>query len=318
MRLVRPIPIDSSNFVSTNATITPDAEKYGDEWKGEWISGSYNDKDVVYKDIWLYESLQDSNTNDPSESYLGESAAWFRLGKINMHKVFDEFVNTQTVGPPPVGNQAVLEFIIEQPDIDSIAFFDLDAAYISVDILSPSNEVLANIEHDLWISTEDPIDWFEYWYGNMLPPTADAFIDLGILIGEEKIRIHIINVSDTAPAKCGMICVGLSEYIADTMRSPETSILDYSRRATDDFGRTYLRKGNWAKLVSATLSVHIDMYDSVHSRLRSARGTACVWNFNQFGTNYNSLLVYGFFQDFRIILQSEKLAQCNIEIQGLI
>lgn len=320
MRMIAPVTVDDTNLESTTATVAVDEVIYGTDWKGEWSSsynGGYSTGDVVYKSAELYESLTSSNTSDPATSSTGTGATWLHLGKTNPWRMFDDFVNTQTIGPSvDVGVDSEITFIIEQNTIEHLAFFELDARYITVRLLDAVDTVLSEETYDLYAHVEDVIDWYEYFFGNDTLPRQATIIQLPWVTYEERIKVVITQTS--APAKCGNFSMGRGYFLGSTQWQPEVSILDYSKKDTDSFGRTYLNQGNYSTLIRARLVLDNELFDSTKFYLERNRGTALVWNFNEEDTSWDGLLIYGFYRDFRMILDSPGGSICILDVQGLI
>jgi hypothetical protein len=327
MRLIHPITIDSSNVESSTADLTPNATEYGTDWQGEWESDypaaagtGYAEGDVVYKGVYIYESLEASNTDDPATSYTGTSASWLRIGMSNPWRMFDEYVNTHTEGPTPDANDESAITVVIEPTLpfDSIALFDLEANYIVVSLLDASDVELASTEYDLWQDVLDPADWYEYFFGDDILPANNLSVLIDDEVGWAKCSISIVNVSESEPAQCGMCVCGNGRNIGATQYEPEVSLYDYSKKETDDFGRTYLAQGAFAKAIRATLYVDNDYVDSTFRRVTSVRGTAVAWDFNEDETSYSMLVTYGFVQDLRVMLRGPNHSMCSLDIQGLI
>jgi len=99
------------------------------------------------------------------------------------------------------------------------------------------------------------------------------------------------------------------------------SILDYSRKDTDDFGNTYLRQGNYAKKVECDIWLQNGQIDWVRKKLADVRATPAVYNFNNVNlqtSDFESLIVYGFYRNFEIIIPGINYSKCSFEVEGLI
>lgn len=320
MRIINPVVVDSDNLESMSATVAIDADKYGADWKGEWsssYSGGYSTGDVVYKGAMLYESLTSSNTSDPATNSTGTGATWLHLGKTNPWRMFDEYVGTQTEGPDVATDvDSEIEFIINQNNVEYVAFFRLDARYITLQMLDDMDAILWQETYDLFANVEDVIDWYEYFFGDESMPKQDIMIRLPWTTYNERIKATITQTSTRA--KCGNLAAGRGRFLGSTQWKPEVSILDYSRKDTDDFGRTYLKQGRYATLIRGRLVLDNELFDATKNFLERARGTANVWDFNEDGTAWDGLMVYGFYRDFKMILNSPGGSICTLDVQGLI
>jgi hypothetical protein len=130
----------------------------------------------------------------------------------------------------------------------------------------------------------------------------------------QLIRVHIYNDGD--PAKCAILAIGGDAVeLGQTKYEAESSALDFSKKSTDDWGRTFLKQGSYADIIRADVIVDNADYDAVGRALRASRGTNYIWNFNENGTNYESFIVYGFYKDHRRVLRGPNHAIMRLEIQ---
>ena len=70
--------------------------------------------------------------------------------------------------------------------------------------------------------------------------------------------------------------------------------------------------------IEADIRVLTKDLDRVYRILANVRAKPCLWQLNNENTSWESLLVYGFFKDFDIILQGEVVSTCSLTIEGLI
>jgi hypothetical protein len=122
-------------------------------------------------------------------------------------------------------------------------------------------------------------------------------------------------------AKCGMCAMGVRYELGKTEYEPSVGIIDYSKKDTDSLGRTYLAQGAFAKRADISLWLYNSRIDAVRRALQSARGEPIVFNANNAGvagTDFTSLLIYGFYRDFDITIAGPTISRCNFDIEGLI
>lgn len=131
-------------------------------------------------------------------------------------------------------------------------------------------------------------------------------------------KLRIIITPQAGSAKCGMCKMGRSHRIGATKYKPRIGILDYSKKDTDDLGRTYLSQGVFAKENGVDVYLENAIIDAVYQVLEDTRGTAIIFNANGTDTEFGSLVTYGFYQDFEIVLEGPKMSMIAIDIKGLI
>ena len=128
----------------------------------------------------------------------------------------------------------------------------------------------------------------------------------------------IICVTVTKPgsqAAVGDIQFGRLEDIGDTQWKPEVRTLRRSKITDDDFGNIKFVKRRSSKLLTVDVSVHTDRADYVVRMLNGYTDQPCVIIGDK---RWTSLIILGFVQDFRLVLEfdGEAGALYNAQIQG--
>jgi hypothetical protein len=312
MNIVYPVDITATNLLYSSIPVNADAANFGAVWRDEWEAGSYSLGDVVYKGIVLYKSLEDANTDDPEVGSVAESPSWQNIGVINRHRAFDEYVNTSSSATDEI------EIIIAPNDVDYVGLFDIGADLLSLQVLNADDEVLWEYALDLLDAALDIGDWWEYYYLPYPDAKRDIVIRLAwVVSGDlgEKIRLVFTGDGDVS---VGKILPGLSKDLGQTQWEPEGSAMGFSRINTDTFGRTDIIPGDPAKLLKGSLRIQAGSENYVYRTLTDTMGKKVIFNFNESGSDYDMLLVYGFIVDFRHVLKSGRKSLCSIQIQGLI
>ena len=298
MRLIVPKPI---TLVSSNV-----AEDTRPEWDS---SATYNtDDEVIVKNIEnngitkIYKSLLDNNTgNYPPDN----PDKWLDLGATNKWKMFDERVGTQTV------NSDSIDVTITSNKISHVALFETEANSVMIEVYDSSDTLLAQYSPKLRLDSS--LSWSDYFFGEILYRTA--FVQqIPYILGTAKVRVLL----EGSTVKCGMLLVGYGYYIGETKWSPNIGILDYSKKETDEFGQTFLKQGYYAKRAEVDVEIRSASVDKVQRLLASVRATPCIWQLNNDTTAYDSLVIYGFYNDFSVVLDGVVLSSCSLTIEGLI
>lgn len=314
MKIIAPNTIETAD-ITTNASVSVDATTYGPDWQGEWddsYAGGYDTDDVVYKDTTLYRSLGGSNADDPettNDEVDPDTPSWQVLGETNPYRMFDGLVGGVTERSGSI--QVTIEFA---QSVDTIAMFGLGAVEVTIEVEDGTGVVSETHTKDL---REDPLlDWEEYFFKPLVEPRSDYTYQFENLYLTGTVTVTITAASG-GTAECGLLLLGRGEYIGDAYYGIGTGIMDFSTKERDDFGRTYLSQGNWAKEMSCTLYIANEIYDRVARTLTAYRGTECVWDANAGDTDYSSFVVYGFFIDWSQRMVGPTHAEVVLEIEGL-
>jgi hypothetical protein len=257
--------------------------------------GGYFKGAVVRRGNNLYESVIDNNTSNDPEFSSVDIPTWIDLGKINRWRMFDEFANTHTHGHASI-NGGDIRKVIAGDGVTFVFVSVLEATDVTVERLDASLDIIDTISE----SVENK---------------ERVLIDIGDpLLIEERLRVIISN--DGEVAKCSILTLGKNEEnFGKTQWEPESKAMDSSLKQTDDYGRTFLRQRGYADILTARLIVDNDKYDEVGRALRKFRAQSYIWDFNEGDTDYNSLLIYGFYRDHSRILHGSTFSTMKIEIQ---
>ena len=280
-----------------------------------WAAGttySVGQKVIVLADKKIYESLQAANTGKVPKD---NPAWWLDLGAMNAHKMFDEFVNTKTINP----NSIQVKLDVEK--IDYVALFGVKGTDIELKLWNEGETELLweksiNLIYDMAIVNSS--SWYEYFFGDS--GTKEDFSTLlGTIAFVGVLEINIINTG--LDAECSKVVVGRQFKIGLTQYGASAGIVDYSRNLVDDFGRRYMKQGNWSKRNDCTVLIENTSLDPVYRLLSSLRGTATAWVTDSRldeGGRFESLILYGFYRDFNVVIQHPTMSECRIELEGMI
>jgi hypothetical protein len=122
-------------------------------------------------------------------------------------------------------------------------------------------------------------------------------------------------------AKCGMVALGKQYSLGKSQYEPVLEILDYSKKETDSQGRTYLKQGNFAKRAEVQAWIYNSQIDAIRRALQSVVGQAVMFDGNNeglSGTDYTSLVIYGFLRGQSITIPGPVVSRLDIDFEGLI
>lgn len=102
--------------------------------------------------------------------------------------------------------------------------------------------------------------------------------------------------------------------IGVTGAKPTISLIDYSRRETDDFGVTTVVRRGFALQMSVRIKVDTDQVDAVQRQLAALRATPADWIADE---RFDSLSFRGFYKDFSIDIAIPPVSYCTLTVEGL-
>lgn len=211
-------------------------------------------------------------------------------------KMFDDYLNSQTTYPD------LIEVRIEFNNCDRVGLFNIDAKSIDFELTdNDTSAVVMTKTVDLEMTDGEYYQW-------VIEPIfiyADATL---------KISIHYLG----GTAKCGKCSVGLSSYIGTTQYGSKPGFSDYSIKAINEFGQAYLLQGNWAKNNDIPLAVPTEITDAVYEDLAAVRGALCMFEGNENDSGYEVLRVFGYLQDWKLVLSGPTMCFAALTIKGVI
>lgn len=291
MKVIPPKPI---TLLSTN--VAP-------EELAVWTAGTYDlgaqVQDTRTTPHVMYESLIADNISDPA---IG--IGWKNNGVTNQWAMFDNIVSSQTENAESI----VVE--VDSGRCDSLALFMLDATEVTVE-LTKDSEVIFTETVDL--NLDPSTSWSDY-FNEEFNFRSDMFTMFPIYF-ETSLKVTITKTGGTA--KCGHLVVGRGTYIGQSKWGVSPGIMDFSRKERNDFGQAYLNVGDYAKRMDIDVNIRTGSFDIVHANLIKLRATPLVWQGNNDGTNFQSILVFGFYREFSPVLSGPEMSQCSLEIEGL-
>jgi len=310
MRVVKPVIIDEADLTSNVAI---------DDFT-EWASGTTyaeGDKVRISSELGTWESLENSNTGSnpmTTDNRVSESPSWLYLGRVNRWKMFDEYLQSQTE------NAEEIDVTIAAQQIsDSLVLMEVEAFEVEVTVTHAVEGIVYNETYAMADYLVD--DYYEYFFEPYLEfsdlKVVDMMSDLALPPYDEvDIRVQIRE--DGATVKCGKLVLGYGFDIGQTKYGPRLSIIDYSKKITDEFGRTYMSVGAFARRSQIDLHVKNDRVDWLYRRLADLRAQPLVWIGDPRDGGFSSMSVYGFYRDFEIIIPGPAMSSCSLEIEGMI
>lgn len=129
------------------------------------------------------------------------------------------------------------------------------------------------------------------------------------------------SASSTRPAEIRSLVLGQATTIGHTEWGVETSLLSFSRKERDDnFGTVKFVKRGSASSVRATAFIDTDQInaDEVYQILAAFDGQPIVMDFNNPGSDYERLKLFGFYTNVRTIIQANSYESLGIDVESLV
>jgi hypothetical protein len=231
---------------------------------------------------------------------------WKFLGTTNKYKMFDQFLNTQTL------RTETIEVSIAAYGAEALYLGNIDATTITIEVIDL--DLLSVIETKVYTTYRDIVDWQDYYYGDWLEDKVESIVYERTTL-TQNIGFNIIIDNGTNDAKCGIFACGRVKFLGYTKWDLNVGALDYSTIAIDSAsGATYLSKGNYAKKLGIDIFTHTNSVNAVFKTLTNARGIPVVFIPGQ----YELLNVYCYIQKFEELVKGPVETVITCEVIGLI
>ena len=273
----------------------------GDKVKVSFASGGVTPIFPVVE----YESLAGSNVGHyPPDDPIN----WASLGAENRCKMFDEYTNTETVAA------ATLSVEIGANGFNTIGLFGVWGSTVTLKMV---RDGITKKEETTELRSLIPESgWYSWLFDYYVYDTSLILWSFPKYFTNATIEIDITTREGSA--KCGMVVIGNAYDLGISMYGPRIGIEDYSVKDTDSLGRTYLNQGSFAKRVDLSMHLLNRNIDYVYGKFAALRGVASIFDLNNDGIQYQSLIVYGYPKSFDITIPGPIRSTCNQEIIGLI
>jgi hypothetical protein len=256
--------------------------------------------------IHEYESVSADNLgNEPTDT-----THWLDLGVVNQHRMFDYGASTVTEH----SSNIVVE-MTPQARFDRVAV----AGISGVSNVSVKYELGDTVLVSHSSSTKDTglgtvsASFYEWFFGDKDRYVSKAGFDMNTVNTTGKITVTLTKNPTADVASCASVVVGRSRIIGATLDGVSVSREDYSTVETDVFGKTRFVKRQSAKRVSCNIILDSANVDSVNNALADIGGEPALFDMNEPDTDYSSLLLLGFYEDFSINLTFNK-SHCTLSV----
>lgn len=307
MKLI--VPNTLTDFLSISVSETDAAD--GVLWSA---TATYAKDAKVRHEHVSYASLDNGNTgNDPSKTWSGDNAKWKKLEATGPYMMLDEFVETQTKGP----KGGKLSFCVPFNRADAYALLNMRGNSASVKITDLDTEEVILEETLNLLEDITRLSLYDYNYSLIRTVKRSVHTSLPLVLNG-SLCVEIEAGDEELEPAIGHVVVGRQHEIGWTEYGAELGFTDYSKKTTDDFGVTRFVRRSSASHTSLPIYLHPDDLDFVAETLNGVRSMPCLWIGDNEDDGKQSLTVYGWMEDFRIVYDGPNECNLSLEIQGLI
>jgi hypothetical protein len=295
LTIIKPLPISQAMLVSSTV---PEAD-YAVYAGGTTYALAAR---VIYQSV-IYQSLQASNTGRQPDT---SPTWWVKVSATNRWKLFDLVNSSQTA-------QATSMSYTVRPGqaITSVAAINMvGVTGIRVRVIS---DAFGTVYDETITRTRLPTaaGWWSWFFGKRTESLASYYLDLPSY-ADAQIVVDFTGQTDMA---VGTLILGtVSVWGNAVLSGVQLGIKDYSRKETNEWGDVVLTQRSFAKKAQVPLSLDPAQIDSLYDYLSGLRATPALWIVSD---QYTSSVVYGYYQDFEILITYRDIADCSLTLEGL-
>lgn len=281
------------------------------EWKGD-DDYAVGEKVFYRADNSIYECI----ATDPASTLRPPPdfpTHWERASSSDIYKVRDQVLGTSGT-TSRLQNITFVFTPIEGAPINSIAILNVYGVTATVTMDNGAYSQEKNLTVVAGGDSDIVSDWWSYFFSETRTVNNVVFTDLPAVI--EPVTVEIV-AGPTTTVEVGEIVAGRWEDLGVTQYAPEVSIIDYSRKDVDQYGNYTITERAFSKRVNIRTLIPNYRIGPVTDLLSTIRATPVVWIPTEVSIYDETLLIYGFYKDFRMVIPHAKWAEMDLQIEGL-
>ncbi len=249
----------------------------------------------------IYQSMQAGNVGKAPST---EPAWWVKVSPTNRWKAFDLSTTTRTA----FTGSCYYEFEtgVSVNAVGLLNFIGVNE--IRIRLTDPSFGVVYD-KTTITASVPSESSWYAWFFEERRQETQLIATDLPSY-PNATLRIDIVGTGEI-----GALTFGTQKTIGIGVRSGVSlGMQDFSRKERNQWGDIELVQRAYAKRLSIDTIIENDQLDNTYDLLTSLRSTPCLWIASD---RYRSLVVFGFFNTFDIVIPYPNHSECSIDLESL-
>lgn len=293
--IIKPITVTPAMVVATDVP----AGDYADYAPGTAYGAGAR---VVYAN-GIYQSLQAANTaHTPDVS----PTWWVFVSVINKFKLFDLVNSSQTA------KSTSMSYTVRPGTvITGLAVVNLTSV-TGIRVRMVSDAYGTVFDRTITRGRRPPgAGWWNWFYGRRTESLSNYFVDLPSFAD----AVIIVDFTGLADMAVGTLLMGtVSSWGKGVQSGMSLGIRDYSKKETNDFGDIVLTQRAYASKQQLSLVLDAEEVDPFSALLKSLRATPCLWICSG---RYGAATLYGYYQDFEILIAYFATSECSLTLESL-
>lgn len=246
------------------------------------------------------------NTVDPTVGVDSTPPSWTVSGSSNKYKMFNQVIGTTSSRALNI----TVDFDAGEL-VNAIACFNIIGDTANVTMVDPVEGEVYNRDIDL-NDYSQVIDYYEYFFEPIANRSAFALFDLPPYPN----ATITLTVDDAATAEIGECVIGQQRSIGVANYGSGLGLVDFSRKITDEFGNVTTEKRRNSKTVDYDVTIDTTAVSYAYNTLSGLTTTPCVYAGS--AANDDTLLVYGYYEDMRMVVEYPTKSSYTLNVQSLI
>ncbi len=152
--------------------------------------------------------------------------------------------------------------------------------------------------------------FYNYFFNDFAYKTKATFaVPIALFV-----KVDITIFASAGSAKVGLVGMGQSYYIGATNYGAGIGMIDFSKKSVDSNGETYLVQSNYKATNDLAVDIPTGLTDYVYDLLILYRSTPVIFRNDQ----YDSLIVFGIYSKFNILINTPTVSKMSISLESLI
>jgi len=165
------------------------------------------------------------------------------------------------------------------------------------------------------ISGEIVADWYAFLYG-------DATIPLRKVVFENVppyVDAHVtVKISSDGYVKLGAVLLGVMHELGIAGYGASVSLVDYSIKKTDDFGKTTFVRRGFKEKIELTVQLEKFEFNRVHNHLLNLRSTPWFLVVADDPDLSEALYMFGYYNSYRNVIEAPTFTLYSLEFESLV
>jgi chitodextrinase len=236
-----------------------------------------------------------------------DTVNWAEVEPTNQRGMFDKAIGTATTATNS------LTVVLRPGAVGGVSLLELsnctDCTVLMKDGPGGTQAYFADVNLDSSI-VESVYEWF---FGEVELRTDFALTDLPMHFGDPEVTITLTGSGTIA---CGALLIGAVTFIGAAQFGARLRLIDYSKKTTDEWGRTTITQRAFSKRMDLVVECNATERNRIFRLLTRNRATYALY-IASIAASYETLMVYGWPNDWDIALPLPTRDYLTIELEGL-